>query len=311
MGGYSGKSKEGITQWGHAYPLDLLGAWDFAKEHADGPIDASKVGLLGFSMGGFITGNAFGLDGDVPAAWIDGAPITPKAGFAQGVASKIADEINKKNDKIGGLIGKATGDKVAHLLKDEVWDDIYEEAAKQGVYLEAHLPEKMLPGGPDSGRPVFVTANKKDRTVPYSSSEKLVSVIKKYPKKYDLVEFWSHDEACGEDGETHCVDHLMKEQAYSAKLCTFWSGVFGTDPKCAHGDAVEGTIKVEAAKKLYEPHRPLDFNVTALASNVIMAAVVAVTAVGLFAASRRLRTHFSSSEVREFLTEDGEELELE
>merc|ERR1739848_773185 len=61
--GYSENTTAGITTWGYAYHFDLLGAWDYLKQDPDsilgGQLPASKVGIMGFSMGAFITLNAF------------------------------------------------------------------------------------------------------------------------------------------------------------------------------------------------------------------------------------------------------------
>jgi len=85
---YSDRSKAHTVEWGHAYPYDLLGAWDYAKADSDGVMGGSlpseKVGIMGISMGAFTTANAFGIDGDVPAVWIDGPPRSPKVGFIMG-----------------------------------------------------------------------------------------------------------------------------------------------------------------------------------------------------------------------------------
>jgi len=289
--------------------LDELGAWDYAKDHADDKIDASKVGLFGFSMGAFTTGNAFGMEGDVPAAWIDGAPITPRAGFEVGFKKEVGH--------------------AAKYITDEVWADVEKAAKKEGVDLNRNLPEKALPTGPDTKRPVFVTANKKDGTVDYSSSEALVKVLKKYPKKYDLKEFWSLDGECVE-GQAHCLDHLTHTDEYSAKLCKFWSGVFGTDPTCkaeaadqkkpdepkAEEKKKADEPKAEETKKADEPkaagalfeQRGSVLEAASSSSNFIVAAAFAASAAGLFALGRRMR---SAREVasRELL--DGSDAEMD
>lgn len=265
---YSEDSKARVIGWGHAYPLDLLGAWDYLKDHAAEPIDASKVGLLGFSMGGFTTNNAFGLEPKVPAAWIDGAPITPRAGFEVGFK---------------GALGKA--DFVHGHIINEVWEDVEKAALKKGVDLNEHLPEKQLPNGPDTKRKVFVTANKQDNTVPYSSGEALVKLLKKYPKKYDLVEFWTLDGKC--NGETHCIDFLSHTEEYSEKLGKFWAGVFGDAP---------------AADRLYEAKAGL-IQGTAQSSSMLVGASVFAAAFGLIVLARRARSSSDERELRSPLEE--------
>ena len=58
--------------------------------------------------------------------------------------------------------------------------------------------------------------------------------VKSLPKKYELKEFWSLDGDC--NGKTHCADMLAHTDTYSAKLDTFWSGVFGQVAKSSSSD---------------------------------------------------------------------------
>jgi pimeloyl-ACP methyl ester carboxylesterase len=220
---YSDHSKDPVIQWGHAYPYDLLGAWDYAQK-ADGEgrrtLDASKVGVLGMSMGGFTVQNALGIEPKIPAAWIDGAPWTPKVGYNQAML------------KAGFL---------SAFTHSAAWKHVKDTAMDRGVNLDEHLPEKTLPNGPDTKRPIFVTANKADLTVPYSSSQQLAALLQRYPKKYELEEFWTHSDSCKGIGgiETHCVDHLRHPKEYKTQLCMFWTKVF--DPqqsfKCLNLDS--------------------------------------------------------------------------
>merc|ERR1712226_115229 len=190
-------------------------------------------------MGAFTTANAFGIEGKVPGAWIDGAPITPKAGFEVGFKKNLPHE----------SLGK--------LMTDSVWKDVEDEAKKKGVDVNEHLPEKELPNGPDTKRPVFVTANRNDQTVAFSSSEALVALLKKHPKKYDLKEFWQHDGKCDSDSHdctNHCIDHLINPSEYADKLCTFWSDVFKSDPTCGRNTGTKDEKEETDAKELYEDH---------------------------------------------------------
>jgi len=206
---YSEDTKERIIGWGHAYPYDLLGAWDYLRKEADGAgaIDSSKVGILGFSMGGFTANNAFGLEPKIPGVWLDGAPFTPRDGFDIGFK-------------------KALGNKafIHGAVSDDVWEHIVEEALKSKVDLSEHLPQDELPRGPKEKRKVFVTANKQDSTVPYSSGESLVKLLKTLPEQYDLIEFWSLDNKC--DAEDHCIDFMTHTEDYEDKLTRFWAHVF-------------------------------------------------------------------------------------
>merc|ERR1712107_383173 len=102
---------------------------------------------MGFSLGAFTTANAFGKDGEVPAAWIDGAPFRPDSVFAFGARQVM------ENMGIGFMGG---------LFLDGVWSDLETQAAAQGVHWSQNLPEKNLPLGPDTRRPTYLVANTDD-----------------------------------------------------------------------------------------------------------------------------------------------------
>mmetsp|Transcript_105656 Transcript_105656/g.264548 ORF Transcript_105656/g.264548 Transcript_105656/m.264548 type:complete len:423 (+) Transcript_105656:37-1305(+) len=211
--GYSDNSSNHIYEWGDAYPYDLLGAWDYARMDPDGALGAelpsSKVGVLGFSKGAFTCVNAFGLEEDLPAAWVDSPPFTPKVVFAHGAVKEMTE------------MGIAF---MSPLLVDPVWDRVESAAAERGVDLNANLPAEVLPRGPDTKRPIYVVGNKGDDTVPIGEMESLLALLAEYPEKYS-VSSWVAEGMCLE--EDHCVDHLSKFDEYSKKLCEFWKQCFG------------------------------------------------------------------------------------
>eukprot|EP00444_Apocalathium_aciculiferum_P020237 CAMPEP_0183449906 /NCGR_PEP_ID=MMETSP0370-20130417/111140_1 /TAXON_ID=268820 /ORGANISM="Peridinium aciculiferum, Strain PAER-2" /LENGTH=583 /DNA_ID=CAMNT_0025641027 /DNA_START=1 /DNA_END=1752 /DNA_ORIENTATION=+ len=216
--GYSESSKNHIYEWGHAYPFDVLGAWDYARTDPDkimgGPVPKEKVGLLGFSMGAFIVLDAFGLDGDVPAVWVDSPPFTPKVVFAHGAEKE--------------LVKMGLPASILPLVLDPVWARTEAAAMTKDVDLNKHLPSKELPKGPDTERPIYVTSNKDDDTVPYSEQETLMTLLASYPKKYATTT-WFTEGTCA--GDAHCVGHLKEFDVYKARLCKFWRGVFKLNDK--------------------------------------------------------------------------------
>jgi len=270
---YSEDSKSRIIRWGDAYPNDLLGAWDYARlgywDYAKvGTIDASKVGILGFSMGGFTTLNAFGLEPEIPAVWVDSAPITPRDGFEFGFKKAL------KEKGIGFL---------ADMLADSSWADIEKEALKLGVDLHAHLPAVELPQGPDTQRPIFVTANVKDETVPIASAAKVYNLLLQYPSKYKPGEFWYTDNQCA--GENHAVGMVMYPALYRHKLCTFWKGVFGIDPSGAScGPAPPARLDEQVGDYLHTTQST--FSTTA----IFIAASFFAAAMGLVVVARRAKS---------------------
>lgn len=271
---YSEDSKKdgGVVSWGEAYPLDLLGAWDYLVKDAEpGPIDASKVGIMGASMGAFTTLNSFGLEGDVPAAWVDAPPWTPMAGFSRGLYLHLK---NKMPADVSWLH--------SHIIED-VWKQVVEDAKKKGVDLNAHLPEKELPKGPDTKRPIFVTANKDDAAVSYENSQKLVDFLKKYKDKYELEKFWLVEGETSCDGETHCTDMVLHDDEYEKYIKQFWGGVFGQkQQEEKKGDSGDNDKKKE---KLFATGQ---VGITATHfSPFMLAAFLAVAAIGLAAVAAR------------------------
>jgi pimeloyl-ACP methyl ester carboxylesterase len=211
--GYSDNSSVHIDEWGDAYPYDLLGAWDYARTDPDGVLGgempSDKVGIQGFSKGAFTCLNAFGLEEDVPAAWVDSPPFTPKVVFAHGARKQMAE------------MGIAF---MAPLLVDPVWDRVEDEALSRGVDLNENLPEKVLPRGPDRERPVYVVGNEDDDTVPIGELERLLTLLEEYPAKY-RVSSWVTEGSC--HGEDHCAAHLKEFDEYSKRMCEFWKSSFG------------------------------------------------------------------------------------
>jgi len=246
-------------------------------------------------MGGFVTANAFGMEDKVPGAWIDGAPFTPRDGFEAAFAKGVGDLASGK----AGDVGQSLGEWVGGHISDETWALIEEEAAKKGADLNSHIPEEQLLKSSNTKRPVYVTANKHDATVPFSSTSKYVELFKGDGKdKYDLKGFWEQEKVCGDQG-AHCFGHLIYTDEYEDKLCNFWSEVFGTKASCSSSD---GGKDDDAETKLFEvghwSFRAARSNV----SNIFVASFMAVAAaVGLVVLGRRMRAQ------RSLVNEDDQE----
>eukprot|EP00435_Cladocopium_sp_Y103_P014433 s1926_g3.t1 len=214
----SDQSRERVFHWGDAYPFDTLGAWDYAKDDPDGELggsmDASKVGVLGFSKGGFTTLNALGLEGKIPGVWVDGAPSEPKTVYGFGLELFLADY---------GL------DFLAPLVVGPAWAIILHNGRAAGVDMEKHLPATTLPLGPDTKRPVYMVQNIPDTTVPKREAERLKQVFEKYPEKYNL-NFWMLDKVCKD--VDHCANHLSNLAEYKYRLCSFFASLFESSLDC-------------------------------------------------------------------------------
>jgi len=204
---YSEDSSNHLIGWGHSYPFDVLGAWDYARSDPDGqlggPLPAGQVGIMGFSSGAYITAIALGLESKVPAAWLDSAPLRPKSTF-----------MDRELFGLGPLAGP---------VLNQAWSNLEGRAEDRGVLFNQHLPEEVLPQGPDTRRHVGWVHNKQDAMVSFSEGEKLVKLLESLPQKYEVMKFETEGDC---NGETHAVDNLRLFNEYAARLCSFWTQAF-------------------------------------------------------------------------------------
>jgi len=224
---YSDDSVERVNTWGHAAPYDTLGAWDYAVNDPDnvfgGPISDGLVGVAGFSKGAFTAASLFGLEDRVPAIWVDAPPFTPKSAFALGAQSAMSDM------GLGFMFP---------LIVDAVWANMVDAGNAKGVNIEENTPADTLPTGPDTSRPIFWVGNKDDTTVSYQEGVDLLALLESHPLKYQ-VEEWHLEGDCA--GVTHCEDHIRIPAEYQARLCSFWTRVFGLqESSCVTSQIVTG-----------------------------------------------------------------------
>jgi len=269
---YSANSTAHIFGWGEEWPMDILGAWDYARDAAAGPIDASKVGILGISAGAFLTLDAFGMEGRVPGVWADGPPFTVKGAFVAGATKAFTDK------GLGFIAG---------LFMDSAWEAVQKAALARGIDITLHTPDKELPTGPDTKRPVFITSNKQDTSVPFPETQKAVDFLNAYPFKY-TTEFWVRDDNCAGD-VTHCIGMLTQIEEYSAKLCKFWSGVFGMPSSTCS--------QVPAGNRLYDHNQSLFQATSSHLYQVFGFVLVAALALGFAAFAWRRQAQRTSHEL--------------
>lgn len=206
--GTSEETDHDTIGYGYDYHLDLLGAWDYAVHDPDkllkGKMHMDKVGIMGFSMGAFITSNAFGIEPKVPGAWID---------------SGLFEPIDLLSYSIQGTFGGATP-----LF---IGPTYFFAKAKAGVDLALWTPSKALPSNADEKRKrsIAVVHGQQDTVVPPSESDHLLELVRSLPELYDLKEEYLPQNAyCG--GGDHLTALLVFPQVYRQKLCDFWTGVF-------------------------------------------------------------------------------------
>mmetsp|Transcript_61985 Transcript_61985/g.98232 ORF Transcript_61985/g.98232 Transcript_61985/m.98232 type:complete len:459 (-) Transcript_61985:164-1540(-) len=219
---YSATSKAHINEWGHAHPFDILGAWDFLQKDPDGvlggPMPSSKVGIMGFSEGAFLTGASFGMEAAVPAVWLDAPPFNLFGALRAFALNLVELRLQGEADKVESIL-------------PYVYEQGAEYASHKGVHITDFTPENTLPNGPDNKRPIMVSGNSLDDVVIYDENHaKLISFLKQYPEKY-LVSTLLFTHAC--NGKYHCIDHYASSGRYAAELCIFWSRVFNASQNCS------------------------------------------------------------------------------
>eukprot|EP00931_Biecheleriopsis_adriatica_P104129 TRINITY_DN78865_c0_g1_i1.p1 TRINITY_DN78865_c0_g1~~TRINITY_DN78865_c0_g1_i1.p1 ORF type:complete len:452 (+),score=44.01 TRINITY_DN78865_c0_g1_i1:66-1421(+) len=209
--GYSSNTSLGITTWGYVYHYDVLGAWDYLLQDPDGifggSLPASQVGIMGGSMGAFVSINAFTLEKDVPAAFCDAPPGRPQDVFFFGASQS----------DIPGAPQLVQVPGVGQLI----W---FWMVTRAGVDIEAREPLTDIPSGPLGKRPIALVANKPDLTVPFTDVEEIAELIKQFPEQYDLMEPFYTDGVC--NTTNHLVSTLLESTKYREYLCNFWTNAF-------------------------------------------------------------------------------------
>lgn len=212
--GASGSSVHKLFSWGWDYQYDVLGTWDYAVNDPEGVMGGAltpdKVGLLGFSMGGFTVVNAFGIEAQVPGVWAD-APV-------YSVKDILYLEVQK-------LIGP-----LVNLGYEFAW-----AFANRVVELHYNHPAAVLPGN-EVTRKVYLVHNPSDTTVPTSQHDKFVETLGESTTPI-LQGTFVKDSVC--NGDTHRILHLEFPMEYRQKMCTFWSELFGENTtRCSDGSMI-------------------------------------------------------------------------
>lgn len=197
--GTSGQSSHKKQSWGWDYPLDTLGAWDYVVNDPDGvlggPRDPSKVGLMGMSLGGFVSSIAFGVEHRAPALWLDGAVFDPQ-------------DLMVAKSPLGAFT------KILLPLSWWIVDQMV------GVDMRHNLPSTALATGPSTKRPVMIVQSKDDSSVPWSMAEDFVKILAE-GDRYAVSKEFDWGGKCGNDD--HNMLFWIEPEAYRRSLCTFWS----------------------------------------------------------------------------------------
>lgn len=203
----------GVITWAASEAYDLLGAWDYVVADPDGKLGGSKkpseVAMLGFSMGGYVSQVAFGLEPDVPGLLLDGAVFDAYTEL----------EFNVK--KAVGSVGSA-------ILMPSAW---FWTEHIAGADLDVLTPAKVLKKSGDH-RKIALVHGIDDVKVPFSEEEDREAFLK--TTDYDVVETWHSrtvPEAEVDSCSPHCELHLTYPAKYSAFVCRFFAKVFNEDVK--------------------------------------------------------------------------------
>mmetsp|Transcript_70539 Transcript_70539/g.168989 ORF Transcript_70539/g.168989 Transcript_70539/m.168989 type:complete len:422 (+) Transcript_70539:2-1267(+) len=218
---YSQNTSEHVYQWGDAYPYDVLGAWDYAHHDPDGKLGGPRpkelIGLMGFSMGGFSSLNAMGLEEEVQAAWVD-SPVHTVEGTMHHFLKMGLEEMGLPN---------FVAAPVATVFTPQIWRRLQAAAEEHDVDLARHEPEKVLPLGPPTRRPLKWVGNRYDTTIVPAAGRRLLKFLENYRDLYN-VSAYEFESIC--NGENHCANHIHQPELYSRMMCEFWSSAMTLQP---------------------------------------------------------------------------------
>lgn len=191
------------TTWGWIYPYDLLGAFDYAVNDPDGyfggPIDPAKVGILGVSMGAFITSTAFALEPTVGAAWIDSGPSSPKGALRAQFPSWLQ----------------------WFAMPGAWWGGNY----NAGVDLDRYVPKKAIPCYNSTRmRPVAIAGSSADTFVPVAEDVEVAELFASYKECYVVSDLWLPSDKCG--GSDHVQEMYLSPDLWRAHVCGFFTKSF-------------------------------------------------------------------------------------
>lgn len=220
--GGSDRSHHNLISWGTQEVYDILGAWDYAVHDPDGifggPKDPSHVGLMGFSMGGYISKVAFGMEPRIPALFTDGAVQDKKELLKYFMDQKLFGQ--------------------SWLLLSQTWSSVKKLV---GDDIETVYPAATMPKHPNNRKVANVHAADDDK-VPIEQSymyKNMLEEIGKGGSKYQLVQEWYTETVLpgmGASCKAHCRMHLTHPQQYCKFLCEFFTDVFqnGEKARCSN-----------------------------------------------------------------------------
>jgi len=202
-----------VMTWGYDYHLDLLGAWDYAVKDPDGilggALDASKVGIAGFSKGAYGAAIAFGLEKRIPGAWIDSAPWSGLSGMVDATIRPYAGMITPA---ISGIVMASA----KHF---------------SGGRVDYYNPLQLLVNCTGPARGVAISQGLFDSVVPLQEGEKAIATFGGLPSCYDLTAY-TPPEYCNK--ATHHQEMWEFPDDTRGVMCDFWSKTFGQSNKtCA------------------------------------------------------------------------------
>jgi len=220
--GLSEQSRDQIQQGSDVYPYDVLGAWDFARNDPynfmGGPVPAEKVGIIGLASGGMVVLDAFGMEGDIPAIWVDSSPVS--------MHRRVVDETKEYLETLG--LPEDYAEHIMTAFLHPTWYVLEGWARLRGSSFMRYTPEKELPYSPDTERRVAVVHNKADMVVEEEEATSLLKLLGSYPKKFEVHD-WDTDGTC--HGSGHLATMFFEHNIYKTRLCEFWRATFDMDPE--------------------------------------------------------------------------------
>mmetsp|Transcript_47525 Transcript_47525/g.133777 ORF Transcript_47525/g.133777 Transcript_47525/m.133777 type:complete len:464 (+) Transcript_47525:96-1487(+) len=212
--GLSGKSDHpSILTWAYDYHMDLLGAWDYAVKDPDGIMGGAstpaKVGIAGFSKGALGAALAFGMDRQVPGAWLDSAPFSGLDFMIHSVIQQYAGFLTPPIAGTVNFWAKTLG----------------------GGLVDYYDAWKVLENCSGPARHVAVSQGWFDDNVPVYEGDKAMELFNGLPHCYKAIEY-TPPEYC--NGQKHHQEMWEFPDDTREVMCNFWTETFGqTTDYCA------------------------------------------------------------------------------
>lgn len=204
-----------VVTWANEEVWDLLGAFDYVSEDPQGVLGGKtkQIAVMGFSMGGYVSKVAFGMEPGLRALLTDSA-------------------VQDTWELLKYFVAAAVGTSFPLAQIGWFWTQQI-----TGHDLAKFSPETEMPANPN-GREVGIIHGTDDFRVPFEQADLYTKFLAGLPsdKAFDVTQTWYGDVLkCSDDSSPHCKTvlekcsprHCMLHLTHQGKYCKFVCEFFG------------------------------------------------------------------------------------